>query len=235
MSPAAPICRHPNDSLPTPPASDATPYPTRRASEAATSETYATWFDSASGRYPAADSHASARPATAVSVARNARPRTSPDARLSANTAAIGRNHGDRTRARAGPRPRRPIRWTSRVPTLEPRAAASAAAREGRNGRTSSAPTTTPPAVSPMPRRRAGAARIRTATRTRNAGTIPGKKETPTASATPRPDDEPAALRGASASKADSSRSARAGSAASATRTSTRPSEKAHITTPDRA
>ena len=103
MSPAAPICRHPNDSLPTPPASDATPYPTRSASEAATSDTYATWFDSASGRYPAADSHASARPATAVSVARSARPRTSPDARLSANTAAIGRNQAIRTRARARP------------------------------------------------------------------------------------------------------------------------------------
>src|SRR5207237_824385 len=177
-------------------------------------------FDAAAGRYPAEDSHASVRAATAASNVFVARRPCCFPTRANARIAPTGRNHAIAHVPGPGPSASRARLVTLVVPTRDPRPAPPPESSVGTNGNSNTAAAARARPSSERPSTRDRPATRLTRTTTAMGRTRPGTNRHPPPG-------------GASGPKATSRRSVAAGSTARQTRRSSRPSEKAHRTIAD--
>src|ERR671910_379008 len=211
-NPAAASCRVPKACLARPETRPDAPYAMTAASANAAVIRYTGAFVRASGRYPAAESHARAVAETATDIARHDLPRLPRSAAAKQMTAAIGRNADANHDVGPSPGTSRRTFQGSSLPTNDASDGPGAPTISLTTGNARAAAVAVPRTVSTRPR--SGRLAVTTCASAINptASSTPGRKDT---------------------AIAPSNRSHTTGSAATPTRIAMRPSENDHRTAPD--
>src|ERR671910_305151 len=232
-NPAAASCRVPNACRARPETRPDAPYAMTAASANAALIRYTGAFVRASGRYPAAESHARAVAATATDIARHDLPRLSRSAAAKQMTAAIGRNADANHDVGPSPGTSRRTFQGSSLPTNDASDGPGAPTSSLTTGNARTAAVTVPRTVSRRPRSGRLAATTCASAINPTPSSTPGRKDAAIASATPRPTPYLMARSGRLRPNAPSNRSHTTGSATTPTRIAMRPSENDHRTAPD--